>query len=313
VNGSIINNEDRSKIMDMKREENEKEFKELVRKNKEGNIISKIQDEIKRNQNNIDNSYFTEASTDNRKINIELGDMGVYNSEAGRSNPNESFYHRVINNAEEELIDYSEPKLKKVTVRLDSQNEVELEMSRDQGEYDPQNPPRGNENNKSPAKPYNQYGNNTSNNGNNPTINTDPNIQQAILVNIPEHLKIKEQAQKSNMDEFKKNLQMGSPGKKVSVRDQLSQNVASKNISTLVTEEREGNLPVLNKLKQVNEESNIKLLNIDGNFDSQERAEPNNTFFNEKVDQEELPEVEPKLAEVEMEYEEDDDEIYNRR
>ncbi len=143
--------------------------------------------------------------------------------------------------------------------------------------------------------------------------------RKSVFGDVNERLYNKDYQQKSNKDEFSRKIEQAKnhdnyyQGTRVSLRDQIQMNFRNNeqynrngmshlNINT----ETEGNLPpVLSKMQQLAAKKD--------NFNSQERSEPNNSFYNSnKVD--EIPEQEPKLSTVELEEDDDiENEIYNKK
>ena len=300
ITAAPINIEERSKIMIEKQSENLNEFKEIINKTNDVTVKVNLHNQILKNNENGNESYFTEQSMN--KVN-----NNAYNSEDFRSNPNESYYQNInINNQEEDIEE--DPKLKDIKIVVKDNNDIDLEMSRDIEETILKNTPTHKtdfvigENMHDPIHIQGEL------------YDIKVTQQQTVFVNLLEKINIKEKAMMYNIDEFKKAINSSEVQgtKKITIKDQLQMNLTNKNLNTYVTEETHQNLPVLNKLEQQQDGTDISMNNIEGNYDSKGRDEPNNSFFNESRRIDEVPEEEPKFEEVELEDEvgEDSDDIY---
>ncbi len=257
-------------------------------------------------KNPNESSLYTEESENSvRNYQKEIFKQGINWTEAegNRSEPDVNYYPNCLKDQNEEIID-DEPKKKKVNVLIDTEDNVELEISQDQS-----------------YELGNYQGNNNPNN-NVKTVDLGEiklgEQQQSVIPNLNDKLNDKESQQKNNIEEFQKGMKQVKLDKRVTLKDQLICNMkANDNNTTMTLNTEEGNLPVLKKLKQKSNEDKIEVEKE--NFNSQERSIPNDSFYNSvKDNNNEILEEEPKFEEVELEEEEDDesedeDQNYNKK
>ena len=222
-------------------------------------------------------SNTSSTSNPNRnKFNIlDVQDVGIYNTEGVRSNPDEDYYQNNQNFMLEE-----DPKLKKVKFVLDDNDALEVEM---QDQIDANNI-------EMIQKLYGVQKKKTATEGIAKDANVDiGKLQKPVFVDINEKIKKIENIQENNVNEFKSTINKNKNSeneKRVSFQQQLNHHLSKVKIEK-----------VNNKTKKNDKETTENLIQIkeEDNFNSQDREIPNDSFYEKENEEEVVPEDDQKL------------------